>query len=57
MIELALLLKATLAFAYAAWGVLLVEGDVCAAAVGVPVLLLLAAAVSRARGKRAEGWP
>lgn len=57
MLELAVL-KLTLYVGTLAWGVVVVSGDLCAASLAAPVLLLLAAQygrVDRLRGKRAEG--
>lgn len=60
MIPLApLLLKPTLTVAAAAWGVLLIEGELAAAAVGALVLVLGCAGLHRSanRGNGAEGPP
>lgn len=60
MIALApVLLKPTLAVAAAAWGVLLVEGELAAAAIGAVLLLLVIAGLHRSanRGNGAEGLP
>ena len=57
----ALVLKFTLPIASAAWGFLLAEGDLSAAAAATPVIFLMGVAAAtrsrRQRGKRAEGGP